>query len=107
MFAVKPRIRPGDRLVMYASGTPTRLGAGRFFAVREAIADPEPSSHERWAWKVKVRDVKVGPNLPQCPTIDQIGVRPKSLRRHTHIKLDSDAGKLAESLLERANQRFT
>lgn len=104
MFTAKPTIRVGDRLVIYASGTPARLGAGRFFAVREVVSDPEPSTHERWAWKVKLRDVVAGPDLPHCPTIDEIGVRAVSLRRHTHIKLNRDAGELAEVLLERANR---
>jgi hypothetical protein len=106
MFSVQPTVRPGDRLVMYASGTPQRLGAGRFFAVREAVAAPEPSVHERWPWMVKVRDVIAGPDLPHCPSIEEIGVLPTSLRRHTHIKLASVAGGRAEALLELANQRM-
>ncbi len=105
MFTIRPTIRTGDRLVMYATGTPMRLGAGRFYAVRAVVSDPEPVVHERWAWKVELRDVVAGPDLPHCPTIEEIGVGAKSLRRHTHIKLDKDAGTLAEALLERANQR--
>ena len=58
-----------------------------------------------WPWKVRVRDIVTGPDLAHCPTIDEIGVGAKSLRRHTHIKLDKDAGVLAETLLDRANQR--
>ena len=100
MFTLRPRIRAGDRLVMYASGTPSRLGAGRIFAVRAVVADPEPSTHDRWPWQVAVHEVISGPDLPHCPTINQIGVEPKSLRRHTHIKLAHDAGVRAEELIE-------
>jgi hypothetical protein len=103
MFTRRPRIRAGDRLVVYATGTPGRLGAGRFYAVQDVISDPEPIEHDRWSWKVTVSDVITGPDLPDCPTIDEIGVSPKSLRRHTHIKLEEEAGTLAETLLERAN----
>ena len=106
-FTQRPRIRAGDRLVMYASGTPTRLGVGRFYAVREVVSDPEPSAHERWAWMVQLRDIVTGPDLQHCPTIDEIGVGATSLRRHTHITLDENAGTLAETLIEHANQRAT
>jgi hypothetical protein len=102
MFTVRPKVHAGDRLVMYASGTPGRLGAGRIFAVREVVSDPETSTDGRWPWLVNYREVVSGPDLPQCPTIDEIGVSATSLRRQTHIKLDTQTGVLAERLLERA-----
>jgi hypothetical protein len=102
LFSRRPRISVGDRLVMYASGSPGRFGAGRFFAVREVVSDPEPSGHERWPWKLAVREVVGGPNLDRCPTIDEIDVAAKSLRRQSHIHLDESAGVLAEELLERS-----
>jgi hypothetical protein len=102
MFVARPNVRAGDRLVMYASGTPTRLGAGRIFAVREVVTDPETSADSRWPWQVEYREIVGGPDLPHCPTIDEIHVSPTSLRRKTHIKLDAHAGVLAERLLERA-----
>ena len=102
MFTVRPNVRAGDRLVMYASGTPGRLGAGRVFAVREVVSDPEASADDRWPWLVRCREIVGGPDLPHCPTIDEIGVSATSLRRHTHIKLEAQAGILAEHLLERA-----
>jgi hypothetical protein len=97
-----PTVRAGDRMVMYATGSPGQFGAGRFFAVREVIADPEPSGRSRWPWKVALRDVITGPDLERCPTIDEIGVGPKSVRRQTHIRLNEESGLLAERLLARA-----
>lgn len=105
MFSSKPRIRVADRLVMYACGSPKRFGAGRFFAVREVVSDPQPSGHERWPWKLSVREVIGGPELERCPTIGELGVAAKSLRRQSHIHLDESAGVLAEELLERARTR--
>jgi hypothetical protein len=87
---------------MYASGSPGRFGAGRFFQVREVLSDPQPSGHERWPWQVLVREIIGGPELERCPTIDEIGVETKSIRRQSHIRLDESAGILAEELLERA-----
>lgn len=106
MLSRQARILPGDRLVMYASGTPERLGAGRIFAVREAVTVVVPSGDERWPWKVEVRDIVLGPPLPDCPTIDDIGVEAKSVRRQTHIRLKVQAGVLAEQLLKEAAIRM-
>jgi hypothetical protein len=103
MFSIRPRIRVGDRLVMYASGSPKRFGAGRFFAVREVMSNPEPSENERWSWKLSLRELVRGPELERCPTIDRIAVKSTSLRSHSHIRLDTRAGMTAEELLERAS----
>jgi hypothetical protein len=105
MFSRRPRIRLGDRLVMYASGSPGRFGAGRFFAVREVESDPMPTQHERWPWKLAVREIIGGPNLDHCPTIEEIGVAARSVRRQSHIHLDEAAGILAEELLNEALRR--
>jgi hypothetical protein len=102
-FSRPPSVRAGDRLVMYATGSPRQFGVGRFFAIREVISNPEPSGRKRWPWKVRLRDVVTGPNLERCPTIEEIGVGPKSVRRQTHIKLDREAGLLAEELLSRSS----
>jgi EVE domain len=102
MFRSRPRIRVGDRLVMYASGSPGRFGAGRFFAVREVVSDPQLSEHERWPWKLSVQEIVGGPELERCPTIEQIDVESTSVRRQSHIRLDERAGILAEELLKQA-----
>jgi hypothetical protein len=102
MFPRRPRIGIGDRLVMYASGSPGRFGAGRIFAVREVVSDPEQSGNQRWPWKLGVQDVVAGPELERCPSIDEIGVKASSLRHQSHIHLDERTGMLAEELLERA-----
>ena len=107
MFRSRPRIREGDRLVMYASGSPGRFGAGRFFAVREVVSDPQPSGHERWPWKLSVREIVSGPELERCPTIEQIDVEAKSVRRQSHIRLEESAGVLAEELLEQESGGLT
>jgi hypothetical protein len=40
MFSRRPSVKKGDRLVLYAAGSPKTYGNGRFYAVVEAIADP-------------------------------------------------------------------
>ena len=45
-FPRRPRIVPGDRLVLYASVW------RRVFAVVEALEEPEPRDHPRWPWTI-------------------------------------------------------
>ena len=59
-------------------------------------------SDGRWPWKLSLREIVGGPELERCPSIDQIGVEAKSIRRQSHIRLDEKAGILAEELLKRA-----
>jgi hypothetical protein len=99
VFGRRPRIVAGDRLVLYAVGSARAFGKGRIFALYEAISDPEPGEHERWGWKVEVRYVAGVPLLSQSPTLDDIGISPKSVRRHTHISLKPDEGRRAEELI--------
>jgi hypothetical protein len=99
MFAQRPRINPGDRLVMYAAGSPKLFGAGRINAVVEVTGEPRQSKHARWPWQVPQKMVVAGPLLESCPTLSDIDVDPKSVRRHSHIRLTQEQGMRAEELL--------
>src|SRR3954454_25363850 len=56
LFPKRPRITRGDRLVVYASGSASLYGEGRFIAVEEVVSDePAPSGHERWRWRLHTR----------------------------------------------------
>src|SRR4051812_37417052 len=79
MFSRRPRITTGDRLVLYAAGSPGMFGAGRIYGVDAVTSVPEPSPHERWPWMVRTHLELAGPLLEKCPTIDSIGVRPMSV----------------------------
>jgi hypothetical protein len=103
MFSRAPRIRVGHRLVMYASGSPKRFGAGKFFAVREVVSNPQPSENERWPWRLSLLELVSGPELARCPNIERIGVRMTSLRSHSHIRIVTRAGEIAKELLEQAS----
>lgn len=54
--------------------------------------------HERWRWTVPVRYLAGVPLLSQSPTLNDIGVNPKSVRRQSHIRLTPEQGRRAEEL---------
>jgi hypothetical protein len=100
LFPKRPRIARGDHLVVYASGSAALYGEGRFFAVEEVISDePEPSGHERWRWRLHTRLVAAVEDLASAPALREIGVSPKSLRQHSHIRLTEAQGLQALRLI--------
>lgn len=98
-FRQRPRIVPGDRLVTYAVGSARTFGKGRVYSLREATSEPHPGRHERWIWSVEMRCLAAVPLLSQSPTLDDIGVNPMSVRRHSHIRLTPEQGRRAEELI--------
>jgi hypothetical protein len=102
LFPKRPRIRRGDRLVVYASGSAALYGEGRFVAVEEVLSEePEPSGNERWRWQLQTRLVAAVEDLATAPALREIGVSPKSLRQHSHIRLTDEQGEQALELVRR------
>jgi hypothetical protein len=80
-FPRRPRIVPGDRLVLYASVWK------RVFGIAEVTSDPGPSGHPRWPWQVSIEPLVVIPHLENAPPIEAIGVAPRSMSQQSHIRL--------------------
>jgi hypothetical protein len=103
LFPRRPRIEHGDLLVVYASGSAASFGEARFVAVERVLSDePEPSGHPRWKWKLETELVAAAERLSHAPELREIGVSPKSLRQHSHIRLAEAQGRDALELLRRA-----
>jgi hypothetical protein len=101
LFPKRPQIARGDRLVVYASGSAALYGEGRFVAVEEVLSDePEPSGHERWRWRLHTRLIAAVDLISHAPALREIGVSPKSLRQHSHIRLTDQQGEAALRLIE-------
>jgi hypothetical protein len=101
LFPRRPRIARGDHLVVYASGSAADYGEGRFIAVEEVLSDePEPSGHDRWRWRLETRIVAAVDEISHAPALREIGVSPKSLRQHSHIRLTDEQGAQALRLLK-------
>src|SRR3954469_13211502 len=68
LFPKRPRITRGDRLVVYASGSASLYGEGRFIRVEAVVwAEPAPSGHERWRWRLLARLVAAVDDLALAP----------------------------------------
>jgi len=102
LFPKRPRIGRGDRLVLYAAGSAGLYGEGRFVGVEEVVSDePEASGHERWPWALETGLVAAVDDLAVAPSLREIGVSPKSLRQHSHIRLTEAQGLRALELVRR------
>jgi hypothetical protein len=83
-FPRRPRVRDGDRLVLYASVWQ------RVFGIVEAVGEPYAVDHPRWPWRIEVEPLLVVPDLDLAPPVQAIGVAPRSMSQQSHIRLDGD-----------------
>ena len=108
LFPRRPRIARGDRLVLYASGSAAEYGEARIFGIEEVVSDePEPSGRERWTWMLETRILVAVPSLAVAPALREIGVSPKSLRQHSHIRISHSQGRRAEELMVASEREGT
>jgi hypothetical protein len=94
-FPRRPRMAPGDRLVLYASGW------RRIFGIAEVVSDPDcdASRSVRWPWSVGVELLVVVPVLSNAPPVESIGVAPRSMSQQSHIRLEPRHLTLAAEVL--------
>ena len=85
-FPRRPRMKPGDRLIYYASVWWV------VFAVVEVVGEPTDehpttSNPQRWPWTVAVEPLLAIPLLSNAPPVEAIGVAARSMSQHSHISL--------------------
>lgn len=83
-FPRRPRMEPGDRLVLYASVW------RRVFAACEVLGEPEPREHPRWPWVVRIETLLLVPVLDAAPPVEAIGVAARSMSQQSHIRITED-----------------
>jgi len=83
-FPRRPRIEPGDRLVLYASVW------RRVFAICEVVGPPEPRDHPRWPWTVGIETLLLVPVLDAAPPVEAIGVAARSMSQQSHIRIGAE-----------------
>jgi hypothetical protein len=83
-FPRRPRIVPGDRLVLYASVWRC------VFGLVEATGEPEPRDHPRWPWTIAIEPLLVVPVLDAAPPVEAIGVAARSMSQQSHIRLRAE-----------------
>lgn len=78
----RPSVQKGDLGVCYASGWQT------IFAVVEVVGDPENDpDRDRWRWRFALRPLVAVPRVSEAPPVEAAGVFPRSLGRHSYIRL--------------------
>jgi hypothetical protein len=78
----RPAVQKGDLAVCYASGWQN------VFAVVEVVGDPENDpGRERWGWRFPLRVLAAVPRITEAPPVEVAGVFPRSLGRHSYIRL--------------------
>jgi hypothetical protein len=78
----RPSVQRGDLAVCYASGWQT------IFAVVEVVGHPaNDPSRDRWQWRIPIRPLVALSDLDDAPPVEAAGVFPRSLGRHSYIRL--------------------
>jgi hypothetical protein len=78
----RPSIRAGDRAILYAAGWQV------VFAAVEVAGEPEHDPERtRWAWRFPIRPLLAVADLREAPPVFAAGVFPRSLGRHSYVRL--------------------
>ena len=83
-FPRRPRMEPGDRLVLYASVW------RRVFALAEVVGEPRERDHPRWPWTVEIETLLLVPVLDAAPPVEAIGVAARSMSQQSHIRITAE-----------------
>ncbi len=94
----RPNVQKGDLAVCYASGWQN------IFAVVEVVGDPENDpSRDRRKWRFALRPLLTVARLSEAPPVEAAGVFPRSLGRHSYIRLTSTQFEGARAALASSN----
>jgi hypothetical protein len=70
------------------------------FGIAEIVGEPEHDpTRARWAWRFPIRPLMVVLDLHDAPAVEEIGVFPQSLWRHSHIRLSDEQLAAAEDAI--------
>jgi hypothetical protein len=91
----RPSVQPGDLAVLYAAVWQA------VYALAEVVGPPEQdAARTRWAWRFPLRPLVVIENLDRAPAVEEAGVLPSSLWRHSHIRLTPDQFERARASIQ-------
>jgi hypothetical protein len=90
----RPSVQQGDRAVLYAAGWQV------VFAVAEVVSEPENvPGRTRWGWRFAIRPTFALIDLREAPPVEAAGVLPRSLGRHSYIRLSEEQFELARAAI--------
>jgi hypothetical protein len=92
----RPSVQKGDLAVCYASRWQV------VFALVEVTSDPENDPERtRWRWSFGIRPLLLVDDLREAPPVEAAGVFPRSLGRHSYVRLSEEQLSLAVDALQR------
>jgi hypothetical protein len=95
----RPSVQRGDRAVLYAAGWRV------VFALAEVVSDPQNDPERtRWAWRFAIRPLLALTDLREAPPVEAAGVQPRSLGRHSYIRLTDEQFERAREAITTAAQ---
>ncbi len=95
----RPSVEPGELAILYAAVWQA------IFAVVEIAGPPEHDpARQRWAWRFPIRPLVAVADLHDAPAVEEAGVFPQSLWRHSHIRLTDVQFETARALLGAASE---
>jgi hypothetical protein len=90
----RPNVQRGDLALCYASVWQC------VFAVVEVTGDPENEpGRERWGWRFPIRCLLAVRDLDEAPPVEAAGVFPRSLGRHSYIRLTAEQYELGRAAI--------
>jgi hypothetical protein len=93
----RPAVVPGELAVLYAAVWQA------VFGIVEITGPPENDpARERWAWRFPIRLLALVDDLRQAPAVEEIGVFPRSIWRHSHIRLTPEQFEAANDAISSA-----
>ena len=96
----RPAVQRGDLAVCYLAG------AKCIFAVVEVVSDPENDpTRTRWQWRFGLRPI-VAVDPLEAPPVEAAGVLPRSLGRHSYIRLTHEQFEAARRSIGEAVETF-
>lgn len=92
----RPNVQKGDLAVCYASRWQV------VFALVEVTGDPENDPQRtRWSWSFAIRPLLLVGDLREAPPVEAAGVFPRSLGRHSYVRLTEEQLEAAIDALQR------
>ncbi len=92
-------MQKGDLAVCYASGWQN------LFAVVEVVGDPENDpGRDRWRWRFPLRVLAAVARISEAPPVEAAGVFPRSLGRHSYIRLTPEQFEAAQDRITNPEQ---
>ena len=91
----RPSVQLGDAAVCYAAGWQV------IFALADVVSHPENDpGRSRWQWRFALRPTLALADLREAPPVEAAGVLPRSLGRHSYVRLTEEQYDLAREALE-------